>query len=62
MLTYPPFDGFYCDHCTWDEVSQEQNTITRSYRDEEIMFRFQRGTGISRFNFPYAVDTIKVAF
>lgn len=43
LLNYPPFNGFYCDRCGWDEVSPEKNTITR-YRSGHKMqvFWFHR--------------------
>lgn len=43
LLNYPPFNGFYCDHCRWDEVSPEKNTITRYRSDHKMqVFWFHR--------------------
>lgn len=60
LLNYPPFNGFYCDRCGWDEVSPEKNSITRYHSDHKMqIFRFHRRIGISGFNYSYAVDTIR---
>lgn len=43
LLNYPPFNGFYCDRCGWDEVSPEKNTITRYRSDHKMqVFWFHR--------------------
>lgn len=40
--------------------SPERNTITRYRSDHEMqIFRFHRRIGISGFNYPYAVDTVR---
>ena len=63
LLNYPPFNGFYCDHCGWDEISPEKNSITRYHSDHKMqVFWFHRRIGISGFNYPYAVDTVRAEF
>lgn len=43
LLNYPPFNGFYCDHCGWDEISPEKNSITRYHSDHKMqVFWFHR--------------------